>query len=71
MEPTLEPVRSNAQVREAAPSEVDRAVSSAADRAEEFARLSPHKKADLLERLTASLTAVSADIVATRRGSCW
>jgi acyl-CoA reductase-like NAD-dependent aldehyde dehydrogenase len=64
MEPTQEPARSNAQVREAAPSDVDSAVSSAAERAEEFARLAPQKKADLLERLTASLTAVSADIVA-------
>lgn len=64
MEPSLEPARANAQVHEAAPSEVDRAVTAAADRADDFARLAPQKKADLLERLTSALAAVSADIVA-------
>lgn len=49
---------------EDSPADIDRAVARAADRASDFARLSPQKKADLLDGLTVSLASVSADVVA-------
>jgi aldehyde dehydrogenase (NAD(P)+) len=55
--------RSGAEAKHDGPSEVDRAVSAAAERAEAFSRLSMVQKAELLERLTRDLAAVSADIV--------
>ena len=70
METQMEPARpspTSAQAptpREDTPSEVDRAVNVAADRADDFRRLGPARKADLLTLVTASLAAVSADIVA-------
>lgn len=71
MEPALDPTRHLAEPaagkttsREDSPSDVDRAVTAAADRADDFRRLGAERKADLLLRVTASLAGVSADIVA-------
>ena len=64
METSLEPARANAQVKDAASGDVERAVALAADRAEEFARLAPQKKADLLERITHGLAAFAGEMVA-------
>ena len=71
MEPALDPPRPAAPpaarqstTREDSPAEVYRAVSTAAERADDFRRLGAEKKAELLMRVTASLAAVSADIVA-------
>lgn len=63
METTIEPERESAQVKEAGASEVDRAVTNAADHAEEFARLSAVKKAELLERLASGLAKVAGEMV--------
>lgn len=66
MESDLEPGKARAGVREDAPSDVDRAVAVAADRAEGFARLGAAKKAELLGQVTRGLGAVADDMV--RRG---
>lgn len=63
METTVEPERARAQARESGASEVDRAVATAADRAEDFARLTPGKKAELLERVASGLARVAKEMV--------
>jgi len=60
----LEPGRVVPTPREDAPSEVDRAVTAAAEQAEGFARLGALKKAELLEQLTRGLGAVADEMVA-------
>lgn len=50
--------------REDSPSEVDRAIETAAGRAGDLARFAPEKKAELLDRVAEGLVKVSADVVA-------
>ncbi len=59
-----EPTAQRPTPREDSPSDVDRAVNAAADRADDFRRLGAARKAELLMRVTTSLASVSADIVA-------
>lgn len=60
----LEPLPAGVRTREDAPSEVDRAVETAASRAEDLVKLPAPKRAELLDRVAEGLARVAADMVA-------